>query len=369
MIKKLGIIGDWFGTTGYASHCKQLAKALNKHIEVAIACNKPNDWIRYVSDEEMRMMNRPIDETNVRLYIMLPYMAEPFLAECDNNILFAVWEGDKVPKSWIDIFLKDSVKQIWCPSQHVKDAICQTLRVNATTEQYMSNCQNKIKIVPHGVDQTIFYPKPELREKKFTFITNKGWRGANSIDRGGLQYTLKAFDEEFRNHPDVQLLVKINAAYNPNMNIQAEFSKLGITTNNIHVMYQDIPYEQLNDLYNRGHVYVSTSMAEAFNLGCIEAMACGLPVITTDFGGMTDFVNDINGYLLTEGTMFEVKHDLMYEGISWKRPNIQEIRRIMRLAYEERDNMIINSSCLQTAKAFSWSESAKKAFEFLKELK
>jgi glycosyltransferase involved in cell wall biosynthesis len=46
---------------------------------------------------------------------------------------------------------------------------------------------------------------------------------------------------------------------------------------------------QLPDLYRRADVFVSTSWGEGFGLPPLEAMACGIPVVLTDSGGVRDF--------------------------------------------------------------------------------
>ena len=44
--------------------------------------------------------------------------------------------------------------------------------------------------------------------------------------------------------------------------------------------------------YSRSGVFVSTSSQEGFNLPCLEAMACGVPVVCTDDGGSREYVVD-----------------------------------------------------------------------------
>jgi glycosyltransferase involved in cell wall biosynthesis len=118
-----------------------------------------------------------------------------------------------------------------------------------------------------------------------------------------------------------------------------------------------------------GDVYVTTSMAEGFNLPVVEAMACGLPVVSTDFGGMTDVVTNDNGWLLTQGKMKEVVWDEMYHGVSWKVPSIKEIRVQLRSIYNKQSQITAKiQNALDTANNFTWTHSARKAKEFLEQL-
>lgn len=52
---------------------------------------------------------------------------------------------------------------------------------------------------------------------------------------------------------------------------------------------------------SQGDIYVHTALSESFGLVLIEAMACGLPVVSLDSGGNRDILeNGINGYILPE---------------------------------------------------------------------
>jgi glycosyltransferase involved in cell wall biosynthesis len=51
-------------------------------------------------------------------------------------------------------------------------------------------------------------------------------------------------------------------------------------------------------LYNSVDVYVTPSLAEAFGQTCLEAMACGIPVVGFNVGGIPDMIeHEKNGYL------------------------------------------------------------------------
>ena len=55
---------------------------------------------------------------------------------------------------------------------------------------------------------------------------------------------------------------------------------------------------QLRELYNAADVFAMPSRKEPFGLVALEAMACGLPVIASNEGGLPEFVNDRVGALV-----------------------------------------------------------------------
>lgn len=60
----------------------------------------------------------------------------------------------------------------------------------------------------------------------------------------------------------------------------------------------DQTQENLNKVYNIADVLAVPSRVEGFGLVAIEALACGLPVVATNNGGMVDFINEKVGALV-----------------------------------------------------------------------
>lgn len=55
---------------------------------------------------------------------------------------------------------------------------------------------------------------------------------------------------------------------------------------------------EINEIYQKSHVFVLPSQSETFGVSYIEAMYAGLPVIATRCGGPESFVDDSNGMLV-----------------------------------------------------------------------
>ncbi|MFY1594873.1 glycosyltransferase family 4 protein [Micromonospora sp. WMMD737] len=63
-----------------------------------------------------------------------------------------------------------------------------------------------------------------------------------------------------------------------------------------------VPYERAHEVYARGEIFVSPTYAEGFSNTILEAMAAGLPVVSTDVVGVRDCVRpDENGLLVPAG--------------------------------------------------------------------
>jgi len=375
----INIISEIAGTSGYASHGRQLAKALFKQTKCRLTTSIPNGFHTELTDNEVEMIKRKSEEDEINLIITNPMHWKMHLGK--RNWAYLVFEGDRIPKSWLDECRNDDIEYIIVPSKHVKDAILNS--VNERTGDYDLKIPDKIKIVPHGVDLELFYPKNTLHKgsshltehaegaegvkcdpPQFRFLCNKGFRHLE--DRGGVQYALRAFIEEFTDE-DVELVIKLNPAYGiPDLDkLVKEISPRTDKIPKITFYTDNVPYNKLNDLYNSCDVFVATTRGEAYNIPCIEAMACGLPVITTDFGGQTDFIDKENGWLI-DYKLTEVTWEILYEGIKWATPKIMDIRVAMRSAYGNRDLVKQKSeNALETAKKLTWDNSAKKIVKLI----
>lgn len=367
----LNFTGTIFGQSGYDAHCRGLVNALYKCIpNIHLECTRPQDWARRVNDNELKMLDTPFNEDWHSVMVGLPPFYRLELAnKCKSFSGFAVWEGTRVPVQWINYLLDGRIENIFVPSKHVKDAILTTASetYGYQTGGFMGDFESIIKIVPHGFDPEMFKPMKTDRSDKFTFVANKGWaEGIN--DRGGIQWLLKAFTDEFSDEDDVELIIRLNTIYNPNMNLDEEIKKLKLRVGKkkmIKLITEPYTQDKIAKIYNMGDVFVSPTMGDAFNLPCIEAMACGKPVITTGFGGQTDYVNNENGWLC-DYKLIDVTHSLMYEGNQWAMPDLKHLRKLMRNCLTNQDEVEKKGAkALETSRSFTWENSAKTLLKYI----
>ena len=385
------ITGNIWGTSGYAVHTKSLARALNKITEVKLNTQVFPNCELQLEDDMIEMIKRDGDP-DVNIMIDIPLNWKLNLID-GKNIGFLVWEGDKIPKCWLEECLNPNIDMIFVPSTHTEEAIINAANLSHEEAEELIN---KIHIMPHGIETKLFNPKSNTNDE-FIFLCNKGFR--NQEDRGGIQYAVKAFLEEFYSQektdlgigspitesefpnlidsdggsPDVQqenskveqfndkslrlktptagpiLIIKVNPAYP--VGILPQHPK-------IKVISENMPYEKIPELYHNCDVFLAPTRAEAFNIPCLEAMACGKPVITTDFGGQTDYVPK---EWQIGGELKEVEHEIMYEETRWLTPNIEELKKKMREFYNNKPS--VNQDLI---KEYTWENTAKKIFKLIK---
>ena len=378
---KINIVGSILGTTGYDNHTRQLFNALYElNPDIKLDVPLPPDYVRWVTDSELNAITRESRVPDVIISIMTPPLWRISMGDKSKHFVgYCVFEGDKIPEYWMEYLVDERVDQIWVPSQHTKDAI-----INTIGEGFVID---KIKIVPHGVDLNIFKPQDGVTVAqgthasqdgkfdssscdKFTFICNKGWRGGFE-DRGGVAYVIKAYCEEFSEHENVCLFLKLNPAYIHPSKIREELDKLNLTKSRpeIKLNFDSLPFKELPKIYNQGDIYVCAQRADAFNLPGLEAMGCGLPTIQTNYGGQTDYVTEENGYLIKPIKLEIVKGDIQYEEIKWAVPDVDYLKVMMRHCFKCQEEVKEKGKkAIIDAQKWTWRISAQKALGFLNKL-
>jgi glycosyltransferase involved in cell wall biosynthesis len=199
---------------------------------------------------------------------------------------------------------------------------------------------SRIKRIPVPLDETTWNPSVSAlfpNEGKFRFLY------MNSIyERKGLDVLLRAFWQEFSPNEPVELLIKSyreNDRPSPAENyIAGVASKYNIRPeDSAKVSVIDTPMrdEDVPGFMKSFDAVVSTHRSEGFGLTPFYAMAMGIPVITTDYGGVTDFCRDDTAWLVDVEKMVQPgeaeKNTFDHlRGTMWAEPSIESARKALR---------------------------------------
>lgn len=128
---------------------------------------------------------------------------------------------------------------------------------------------SRIAIIPYGVDVNRFYPDAKRKNGLFRVLFVGGIG-----QRKGIKYLLEAFKQ--LNIPDAELVLVGG--------ILGEGSALE-PYQDIYRHIPSVPYREVHTVFQSADVFVYPSLHEGSALAIYEALACGLPVITTPNAG------------------------------------------------------------------------------------
>lgn len=93
---------------------------------------------------------------------------------------------------------------------------------------------------------------------------------------------------------------------------------------------------KLPQIFNQSHVYISSSRLETFGISPLEALACGMPVISTISGGPEQFVNAQNGLLVENENVFELKDAMDFLYHNFNNYSVDDISKNILRKYDKK---------------------------------
>ena len=232
------------------------------------------------------------------------------------KIGFTMLEVDGFPAEWIR--QANKMDEIWVPSEFNK--------------QTMLACGLKRPIhkIPLGVDCHYFNPQIKSVKNKnndYVFFTNIEWG-----ERKNPHMQLQQFNKTFKASDDVCLIAKLNNR-DPSINLQHEIKKLQLkaTGGRIYFIINRVfDFYQLPLLYRSIDCYITAGRGEGWDMPLMEAMACGLPTIATNWGAHQEFATNENSYLLDiTGTIPAEAKCPYYEGFNWANPDANHFSELL----------------------------------------
>jgi glycosyltransferase involved in cell wall biosynthesis len=172
------------------------------------------------------------------------------------------------------------------------------IAVSNATKNYVVSLgakQNKVKVLHNGVDLNRFRPMPKVKEEMrrklgipqdaIVVLTVR-----RLVYKNGVDTLTDSANIAIKKNPKIVFLV---VGKGPDMNsVQMQIKQLGIEGN--FRLTGFVPDEDLPLYYNTADLFALPSKSgEGLPLVALEAMACGLPVVATNVGGIKEImVND-----------------------------------------------------------------------------
>jgi glycosyltransferase involved in cell wall biosynthesis len=153
--------------------------------------------------------------------------------------------------------------------------------------------------VPHGIDLTLFSSRAGARARtklpESAFVVGAVAMNKGVPSRKSLPQIIEAFARFRATHADALLYLHTEetGVYNEGYDLRPLIAALGvqdavILADQYHYRFDPLPPEHMVDLYSSFDVLMNPAMGEGFGLPVLEAQACGVPAIVTDFTAMSE---------------------------------------------------------------------------------
>lgn len=143
--------------------------------------------------------------------------------------------------------------------------------------------RERFAVVPNGIDTDLFHPMPEIRREPGRIIVTN----SSDVPLKGLYYLLQAV-AAIASHRALQLVVVGTPKKNGGISRLIRQLDIGGRV----TFTGRISHEEFVHQYARAAMAVVSSVYEGFGLPAGEAMACGVPIVSTTGGALPEVVGD-----------------------------------------------------------------------------
>lgn len=374
---KVNLFSNFNGPIGYATHAREFGYAMSKLVDINLIPTEDYKPYEHPTAKVIRMTQlfrlADIDLSAIGIGIMYGnhYSLSQFCGS--KRIAYTTWEMEHLREDWVAAL--NQMDGVWVPSTW-----CKTV--------FEKSGVDHVDVVHEGVDTKVFNPfavslaetrgslvddKPREgspffdTEGKFTFLAGGKWEV-----RKGQDATVRAFTQAFEPEEPVQLILHCTNPFDMDINIFQELFALRLGVHAEILVGQGMfPTPDYASFFTSGDAFIFPTRAEGFGLPILEAMASGLPVITTNVTGHADFVNKDVTYIIKTKKIpvNDPKWFGGFEETTWNDPDVDHLAELMRYVYEHPEKAKKKGkAAYQYAKDWTWDRGAKQALALLEEM-
>ena len=233
--------------------------------------------------------------------------------------------------------------------------------------------QQRCHILHPGYSPEILDVEPPRRSDsifRFLTVTN-----SHDLGRYNTRALIEAYQRVFGPHDDVVLMIKDYGASSGDTTLREAIAQ-GARGARIDYLGELTDKRALIRLYKSSDAFVSAHRGEGFGMKILDAMACGLPVITPLFGGPTAYCTRETCFPI-ECSLVPMADCLDSRSLSitnqplWAEPSADSLAAQMRRVYDERATAaVLGARARETVlDRFSWKHAADRLIEITSELR
>ena len=163
---------------------------------------------------------------------------------------------------------------------------------------------NIIYVIPNAVDTTRFQPDTSKRHppNRINIVVV-----SRMMYRKGVDLLIDIIPEIVRKHPEVYFIIGGDGDKLPLIHAMRDKYNLA---DRMEILGR-VPHHKVRDVLCRGHIFLNTSLTEAFCIAILEAASCGLLCVSTNVGGVPEVLPP----------------DMVYLAPARPKPMIQQLER------------------------------------------
>ncbi|WP_414584197.1 glycosyltransferase [Scytonema sp. PCC 10023] len=296
---------EWFITVRDSSELRHFSPAVQRWL-IPITVNEPLNQDGYTNQTKhySQVLNKVVTELQIDAYwIPNPLMLNVVLPTGLSNVTIFATIYDLIPVVMPDYYLSkwpehikaEYKRRIETLPSWADKLIFISESAKSDFEKIDPRVADKSIAIPLAVDHTKFWshisPKDKSKEPYILFTGGFDPRKNMNAALEAFSYLIKDNYQEFAN---IKFYVVCAYSDEERQKYENLAAKLGVLDQLVLTGY--IEEEDLIALYRGASIFFFPSRYEGFGLPVLEALACGLPVVTTKVSSIPEVVGDLAYY-------------------------------------------------------------------------
>jgi glycosyltransferase involved in cell wall biosynthesis len=269
----------------------------------------------------------PVDVTHVNLPLVPSFAVPPNFGKTLVSTVHSTWKGEAEaikgePYSRLNSNEKFMVSFNWFLRFFEEKMLERSKRLIAVSDftrrelkQYYRVNEAKIRVIHNGVDVDRFEPASGKRKIKEALGFNSDDIAILSVGRlyarKGLFTLIESMPAVVRRFPRAKFIISGKGQSNEMKKLVDHATRLGVNDNIIFTGY--FPDSKLPKLYQAADVFAFSTFYENLPFAVLEALSSGLPVVTTNVGGIPEMIDSgKNGFLVQPFNARELSDKILY---------------------------------------------------------